>query len=274
MEYPVQFLVGSEVSDSRVECFLCHSRSLVSNRDGLIVDPRRGALALSGFMQHLRRGPSVIHFFLTLYLAVVLCWAWIPTRFVTVLLPLALFFIWQGIPGVVRKQRLTLCAAVALPLALLAGSLQAAYAHSIQTLHTGIAMSEKENWRDMLQMTTWIREHTSRDTILLGNIDPALYLYTDRKSIRGFYADPYLLFYSNPKGANPLGTAAAFREAILRQGVSYIVTTPDQGFAEKPYLKRLISELGRSRPGALSVAYEGATTDYRVYRIDRALCYP
>ncbi|HET8546459.1 MAG TPA: hypothetical protein VFL57_00570, partial [Bryobacteraceae bacterium] len=109
------------------------------------------------------------------------------------------------------------------------------------------------------------------NSILVGNIDPLFYLYTGRKAVRGFDADPYLLHYAADTKANPLGTPAEFRDSMLRQKATYLIMTPNEGYSEKKHLGQLVADLKQSWPEALEVVYEGSTPEYRVYRIHREL---
>ena len=44
----------------------------------------------------------------------------------------------------------------------------------------------QDNWRETARMLAWVRVHTPAHAVLMGNLDPVLYLYTGRKSVRGF----------------------------------------------------------------------------------------
>ncbi len=227
-----------------------------------------GALTVYGFVRHCKREPGSIHLFLALYVALMVCWAWIPIRFLAVVLPLVYFFIWQGVVDLLRARKAARLVASLLMIMLIANSARIAYSFTVATVHNGIVGNKEENWLDVSELLAWVRDHTEKDAVLVGNLDPMFYLYTGRKAIRGFYSHPYNLLYS-PQHLNPLGSVSDFRDSIVRQSASYLIVTPNEGFAERPYFKRLVSELEESWPGALRLLYQGRTPEYRVYRIER-----
>jgi hypothetical protein len=227
-----------------------------------------GALAVYGFARHCKRELGSIHLFLALYIALIICWAWIPTRFLAVVLPLVYFFMWQGVVDLLKARRVPRLVAALLLTLLIANSARIAYSFTMRTARNGIVWNQEENWRDLSALLAWVRNHTEKDAILVGNMDPMFYLYTGHKAVRGFYSDPYNLFYS-PKHLNPLGSVSEFRESMVRQNASYLIVTPNEAFAERPYFKGLVSELNETWPGALRLLYQGRTSEYRVYRIDR-----
>jgi len=63
-------------------------------------------------------------------------------------------------------------------------------------------------------MFDWIERNSSPDAVLTGNLDPVLYLYTGRKSVRGFVQNPYLLHYSTDEHAQPLGSPSELLDTI------------------------------------------------------------
>jgi hypothetical protein len=238
--------------------------------------PLSGFIGL-GFIQHLLRRPSVIHLFLILYLAVVLCWLWPPDRFVAVVLPLVLFYAWRGLKlacEVTRvNQRWVRRAAVTLLITTAAFSGWALRGVTRQTLGEGVVQSRPEsadNWFQIVSLLDWTRRNTPPDAIFLSNIDPTIYLYTGRKAIRGFYADPFQLMYSGNSDATPLGSARKLRETILQNGVTHVMVTPNYGYAEKPYLRRLLSELVQGQPDAFPQVMQAANPEYKIYRVDAA----
>jgi len=116
-------------------------------------------------------------------------------------------------------------------------------------------------------MFSWLREKTPSDAVLMGNLDPAMYLYTGRKSVRGFVQDPFLLHYSGGAGAQPLGTAAELMAAILRDHVRYVACAPNRSFREGPHLARLMSELVNRNPGQFRLVYHDENSAYHIYAV-------
>ena len=112
-----------------------------------------------------------------------------------------------------------------------------------------------EDWHRLSALLEWIRRETPPDAVLTGNLDPAYFLYTGRKAVRAFVADPYVLFYSaNRMTTGPLGSVSDFRRRLLAAGVDYCVWSPAPGFGETPHFRRLLDQLSRDVPGSLTIA--------------------
>jgi hypothetical protein len=132
----------------------------------------------------------------------------------------------------------------------------------------GKGMVLQDPWAETSAQLAWIREQTPAGAVVLANLDPVFYLYTGRKAVRGFQADPYQLFYMTAKDAEPLGTVDEFRETIRREKVEYLVRAPNHAFAEGPALDRLITELARREPDAVRLVAQGNDARYQIYRVD------
>jgi hypothetical protein len=208
---------------------------------------------------------TVLRLFLAVYAAMLLAWAWPPDRFVVAVYPLVLCLCWQAWRAVLERfpQR-------AGPLRL-AGLLMlaAVVAQSLWNLRDparGVPLVG-DAWSDTAPLFDWIKDHTPADAVILANLDPAVYLYTGRKAVRGFQADPYRLFYAPEPASDPLGTRADFRETIRKQRVTYLVRVPNKGFAEAPYLDRLILDLAQSDPDSVRLVAEGQDTRFQIYQV-------
>jgi hypothetical protein len=128
-----------------------------------------------------------------------------------------------------------------------------------------------EDWHRLSALFDWIRRETPPDAVLTGNLDPTYFLYTGRKAVRAFNAEPYSLFYSaNRIASEPLGSVSEFRRRLLAVGADYCVWSPALGFGETPHFRRLLDEISREVPGSLTIATGDTATGYVVYRIDRA----
>ncbi len=211
---------------------------------------------------------TAIHAFVILYVLLILFWAWPATRFAVVIFPVVLLLAWQAARFGCERFKVNswiVCSAAFLMLGLLC-------ARSVLSL-----MREKErsaiseiSWRRTEDLLGWIRHNTPADAVLLGNLDPMFYLYTDRHAVRGFEADPFQLFYAPNGGNHPLGTVDDFRNTILRSNVRYIIRMPNADFAEAPYLDRLLAEFA-AQPGAADLVKEnGRDSEFMIYRVNQA----
>jgi hypothetical protein len=118
-------------------------------------------------------------------------------------------------------------------------------------------------------LLVWISHETPTDAVLTGNLDPAYYLFTGRKAVRAFAADPLLLYYGRMGSENPLGTVDDFRNRLVAVKADYLIVTPAPGFGELPHLNRLIADLSHSRAGSLVPVAGSEDSRHVVYRIDR-----
>lgn len=110
--------------------------------------------------------------------------------------------------------------------------------------------------------------NTPEDAILEGNLDPAWFLSTGRKSIRGFLARPFELYYSaNPQ--DPLGTYSEFVQNLLRERADYLMRTFEGMKGEGKYMNGMIDRLASDYPDAVTLQKQGQDSAYRIYRVDR-----
>jgi hypothetical protein len=123
----------------------------------------------------------------------------------------------------------------------------------------------QDEWRETVRMLDWIERNSSPGAVLIGNLDPVLYLYTGRKSVRGFVQNPYLLHYTADEQALPLGPAGELFDTIRWYGANYLVSAPNASFREGPYLARLTADLLREHPDQFRLVYRSADSRYRIY---------
>jgi len=233
-----------------------------------------GLLALAGFASRLAQRPRPAEIFVLLYGAMALFWAWPPMRFFAPLLPLLLLYIYWGLDALCRwlgaPARARPVALVAVAVALAAQGGWAACRAARAAYDTGsvpLPGLPQDDWARTSRMFSWLRENTPSDAVLMGNLDPAMYLYTGRKSVRGFVQDPFPLHYSGSTDAQPLGAAAELLAAILRDHVRYIVCAPNRSFREGPHLARLTGELVNQHPERFRLVYRDENSAYRIYAV-------
>jgi len=203
-------------------------------------------------------------------------WAWPPTRFLAPLLPIMLFYAYLGARQAGEWARLAphragwVIGGLGMLLAVQSGQ---ALARSVREVavhgRVGIPNLDLDDWAETQHLLAWIREHTPADAVVMGNIDPLVYLFTGRQALRGFRQDPYLLHYSFDPAARPSGDAPEWMESAAEQGAGYLVETPDAFYKEAPYLRRLYAEVMARNPALLTLAYIGADPRYRIYTIGR-----
>lgn len=120
----------------------------------------------------------------------------------------------------------------------------------------------------MQKLFTYIRTSTPQGSVLLGNLDPVLYLNTGRKAVRGFIPDGFGLFYAAKQAGV---TPDQISTAILREQVDYVVLTPDRGLAESASFHSAVQALERGgvlQPVAIpGMAIPGVPTEYRLLQV-------
>lgn len=128
--------------------------------------------------------------------------------------------------------------------------------------------SEQDDWKPIKELLDWIRQNTPQDSVLLGHLDPAYYLYTGRKAVRGFSADPYLLYYSE-KPETALGDDQDLLQRIVAYRVGYIVRTPGRMFKEGPIFNVILDKLISEFPEVLRLVKVGADPSCKIYEVDQ-----
>lgn len=221
------------------------------------------------FLRKLAR-PGAIELTVAAYLAVICCWTWPPPRFLAVLLPLILWFLWSAAQAMaasrpariaaVAAAGLISCAALAVDLRSLAGTLRLG--------HFPINGIATDDWREMDKAFAWLRDNAPADAVVLANLDPAVYLYTGRKASRSVVASAYKLLYA-PDSPEP-DAVAALDEVLAASHATYLLVTPDLWFSEIPLLRRNIARYQAGHPGVLRlVERPGSDPAYQIYGIAR-----
>jgi Dolichyl-phosphate-mannose-protein mannosyltransferase len=219
---------------------------------------------------------TVLDIFLGVYVAMMLAWAWPPFRFVVVVYPLMLLFGWRMWRATLelfprRAGIVARLAGAAILAAVFVPCLWRLVDSARDTIRVGVPGGVQDSWNDTRQQLDWIRDKTPADAVVLANLDPVFYLYTGRKGVRGFQADPYGLFYIPEAGGHPLGTLPDFRRTVVGDRVTYIVRAANNAFTEAPFLDRLILDLAASEPDKIRLVMQGRDARFQIYHIERPL---
>jgi 4-amino-4-deoxy-L-arabinose transferase-like glycosyltransferase len=134
--------------------------------------------------------------FLVCYLGLLVLWAWPPERFVATVFPLVLFLYWVAAEKVRGKAWLRWFLAVA---ALFAAAYVGGTWYGIcrRVIANGTYMDD--NRTALRAMTAWIARSTPRNAVLVSRLDPVIYLYADRKGLRGSISIPSRCFTRSTK---------------------------------------------------------------------------
>ena len=209
-----------------------------------------GALVLIGLIARLRAGPGILEVFFGTYVLALLIWPWPPIRFLAPLYPLLLLFAWHGVLTISRLphgsgtrlivlQRVTAGFAI-----LLAATNLAATGTSVAGSGMIVPAPQcQDDWAEFEQVIAWIEENTPPDAVLASNLDPLLFLYTGRKAVRPFEANPVELYYLRRPEGEPLGPPTELARRLNGAGADYVITTPGTCFREKQHLERQLVAL-------------------------------
>ena len=222
-----------------------------------------GCLVLIGVASRPKAGRGLPEIFFGLYLLATAIWPWPPIRFLAPLYPLILLFAWRGIVTISRLprgegtrllvlQRVTAGFAVILAATSLAVAGTSVFGNGI------VAPTARcqDDWAEFEQVIGWVESNTSADAILASNLDPLLFLYTGRKAVRPFEANPVELYYARDPEGEALGPPAALARRLGDSGAQFLITTPGTCFREKRHLESQLATLTSdeaSAPGSVRV---------------------
>ena len=214
------------------------------------------------FRALLRPGlPVSVRCFLVFSGAVIVLWVWPSLRFVVPLFPLILWAVWSGFP---LAARTLLLAAIWV---LFLHAAWSSHGYSQKALISGYwcpVPTGPQEWHEFTRQLDWIRSNTPPDAVIQANVDPTVYLYTNRHAVRGSHANAHLSSYLDDP--QPLGTAAQFRANLIRNRVGYVLESPWSWFLDTRMFTRLIEENLRLHPESLRVEYRSPSEKYLIYR--------
>ncbi len=199
--------------------------------------------------------------FIALYCIALLFRTSPPQRLIAPILPLALWLVWRVFRLMRLREALAALAVVIMVLPLWATAIRIP-----ATVSNGYFPSDSgpaDNWHNMRNLFAFVRDNTPEQSVLLANLDPAFYLNTGRKTIRGFTPNGFELYYAERKTAL---TPDQLSRAILHSRVSYVALTPDRGLPESESFHKSVDALERG--GVLvPVSMPGGSPDYRLLQV-------
>jgi hypothetical protein len=234
-------------------------------------------LAAAGFWMTLRSRITAMHIWFIIYAGMLLCWIWPPERYQLPLLPLYCGYIGFAASALARNcpQRFRPRIAVGLATSaclLIAGISSFQIAQKARQRNSiGLTINGgPEDWEANKAIAEWIRNNTDSNAIIAANLDPLLYLLTERKAVRLFKADPYSLFYSPDKSPKPLGAVSDLRDHLLRQKVTYIAITPMDFYEEARFIMPLLHQLMGKYPRSLRLIKYESERQWQIWKVNRS----
>ncbi|MDX2270014.1 MAG: hypothetical protein NW208_18065 [Bryobacter sp.] len=211
-----------------------------------------------------------------LYLGILFVWVWPPVRYFWAIVPITFGFAAIGAKGLLQnasrsfgwkhRGRYAFAAAFCLLCCGLWADVHFAYLTYQQGTPTG-SSKPGESWQAYQEMAHWIRENTPKEAVLGANLDPLLYLLTERKGIRTFRQSPYHMFYAEAKPEQALGSVAELRTQLKKHKVTFVVVTPMHGFREGAFFPDLWSEFSKQHKSAVRLRYQYAEPEYAIYEV-------
>ncbi len=113
------------------------------------------------------------------------------------------------------------------------------------------------------RMLDWINQNVPPEGILVGDYDPAYYLFTGRKSIR--LSVNVMVWYTNEVSRGSARTRDLL-ESFRSMKACYIIRDPLIGGPEGIYYRNLVERLKEVSPEPLDHLYKGPTAEYAVYK--------
>jgi hypothetical protein len=230
-----------------------------------------GLIAAAAWLRSIRTGLSILSVWIVVYAAMVVCWLSFPARYEIVLLPFIPLLVWYAVRA--TPHRLTpwtrTAGKVALTgvLCLEGGFAIRALATTMSSGTPSLAEATPDNWADITRLCDWLRTQSAPQAVTTGHVDPVLYLYSGRQAVRPYATDFSKLFYRTRPGVSPIGTAADFRENLVRHHVTYIVVTPAKWFLESDFFVQRLARLVQQYPKAFSLAYHLPDARYFILRV-------
>ena len=218
------------------------------------------------FVRGVRRAPSVMMpaaLFILLSSGMLMLWVWPPERFLLPILPLLLLFVYYGLPA--QAPRWVLASLVVLPVLVIFQASRAtvadgfpqypSFSWAVKRTHAQI------EWRKISRLYEWIKQNAAPDSVILANDDPAVYLYTGRKSIRPFKVDSADIMYGIHR---PLALKIHDFERISDKFHAHYLLETASDDLDQPDYSRILDQL--KSDGRIKLLHEIAP-QYRIWEI-------
>jgi hypothetical protein len=233
-------------------------------------------LSVAGFWLSIRAQITTVDLWFAVHVGMLLLWVWPPGRYLIPLLPIFLCYVGLSAYNLVGR-----CSQVLKPRLVTIGLtlcfLVIAYSTTYQAAvfaweKNSVAITsgrDPEDWQAIKTLCAWIRQNTKPNAIITTNLDPLVYLLTDRKSIRAFKGDPYLLIYSSDEKRRPLGDVMEFRNHLMRYRVTHLMVTPMSFYSEAPHFISLVSRFTKRYPGVMKPVFMTKDSSSQIWEIDQ-----
>jgi hypothetical protein len=210
--------------------------------------------------------------FLIAYLAVVLVWPWPPARFLIPILPFLYCYSLNAISAIFKNiSRILRPVGYAMLIPLLIANAEAIhkdFSAGTANQYPGYMLNLRRStveWDAYQHMFSWIKANSHEDDLFISGIDPMLYLYTGRRSVRPFASRPTSMYYEDM--APVLGSLDEIMANISLYKPQYLVMAPMPGLPEDLPYAQFVIESQKAFPGWLELAYLGKDKRFTVWKI-------
>ena len=223
------------------------------------------AVLLLFLLANRRRPPGVVGIYCVAYLLCILIVPYPDTgRYALALSPFLVGLFVAGARGAIEKglpARVSRIAGVALTVALTFTAL----AVNVRLDSRPVSGRDVALWTEYDRMIDWIREHLPAEAVVVGDFDPAYYLFTGRKAIRLSVNDNFGIYYAS-EVVREFPHARDLVDHFQHMGACYVIRDPIIGGWEDVFFGNLIGALGASSPTPLRAVYRSRDGRFIVYR--------
>jgi hypothetical protein len=175
----------------------------------------------------LRGSARSIVVLILLYMGMVLVYAWPPARFVFPVFPILMAFAYYGTPPRCRAPL-----AIAFLLALVPGLTRfARYTPPKQSV--AFDAGSPPDWPATSSLYSWISRNTERSAVIAGALDPGIYLFTGRLSIRPYGEEPTA--WKGPEFLSAAQKKNEFKAVLQLFHIKYYAEDGDRSFEDPDY---------------------------------------
>ena len=199
--------------------------------------------------------------------AMIVLWPWpLNARFVLVLSPFLIAYCLEGLNEILRHldarpQRPALIVLVVAGAAIAFDGTRSVEAARVRR-DTSLA------YEQFHEATEWIKANTDPDAVLVTASDPLYYLFTDRKTVRLAYPDPFTVYYDRTSPARfsrPEATLDWFRGI----GGCYFIRDRLLGPLESNFYGGLLDSLQHASSGSMVRLHASRDGSVELFRLER-----
>jgi hypothetical protein len=219
---------------------------------------------------------SLAALYVLTYGILMVCWPWSPDRFIA---PIMLFLITYGIIGaqgalqwLLPNRRVNRIGLVLVLICAMANlGLLATY--GMRSMTDGFPYRTlslpRVKWSGFQETFGWLRANTIPSSVVAGNLDSMIYLYTGRQAYRPLLVQPTSLFYGAKVDVALRATELV--DNLQRHHASYLMLSP--GGVHVDELLRATALVQRQRPGMLQRVFIGTDPRFVVFAVRRLPAY-